>query len=156
MNRYYSEVSKLTKWLLWGSLGLTWISLTPVLLGEESTAFWTISLFIGGFTIFIASIYFNTYYTFDHDYLVWVTGPFKGKIKISEIKVVKRARSIWEITSSIKPILSDKPLLLRYSRYDDLPVSPKNERAFLKELLRVNPNIDMRPIKISASDQPEA
>ncbi len=120
-----------------------WGSCIPILMGEFDGLFIFISLLVGGFTVFIASIYFNTYYQIQEDKILWVTGPIKGQIEISKISRLKKAKSIWEIDSLIKPILSNRPLLLRYTKFDDFPVSPQDEKGFIEELLSKNPSIEI-------------
>ena len=141
MKKYYSKIGALSKWTVIGSTVLVWGSGIPVLIGEIDGLFIFIALLVGAYTIFMASIYFNTYYQINGDHLNWVTGPIKGKIKVADITQIKRANSIWEIDSLIKPILHHRPLLLRYTKFDDFPMSPEDEKAFIQELLSVNPSI---------------
>ena len=143
MKRYYSAVSTFNKWMLIVSVLSVWGSCIPILMGEFDGLFIFISLLVGGFTVFIASIYFNTYYQIQEDKILWVTGPIKGHIEIIKISRLKKAKSIWEIDSLIKPILSNRPLLLRYTKFDDFPVSPQDEKEFIEELLSKNPSIEI-------------
>ncbi|WP_370086694.1 PH domain-containing protein [Ekhidna sp.] len=156
MKRYYSEVSRFTKWTFLISIAIAWISIIPILIGEISTLFFIVAGLVGLFTVLMSSIYFGTYYQIQDEHIIWVTGPFKGKLAIKDITKVKRAKSIWEIDSTIKPILSQSPLLLRYTRFDDFPVSPEEEDEFVNELLIINPKIEMEPEIISASGLREA
>ena len=145
MKRYYSAVSEFNKWMMIASVLIVWVSCAPVLMREEIDGlFIFIAILVGGFTIFIASIYFNTYYQIKDDKIFWVTGPIKGQLEIAKISQLKKAKSVWEIDSLIKPILSNRPLLLRYSKFDDFPVSPAEEQEFIQELLAVNPTITVQ------------
>ena len=94
-------------------------------------------------TALIISIFFNTYYTLDNQYLYWRTGPFNGKIELASITSIKKAKSAREIASMVKPILSTTPLIIRYNKYDDIPVSPGDEKEFLEKIQRHNPEIEI-------------
>lgn len=144
MKRYYSSVSPFTRWILIGSTLITWVVIIPVLMGEINLAFLLIVGFVGIYTVFMASIYFNTYYRIEEGKVIWVTGPIKGSLEIKEIREIKKADSMWEISSLIKPILSQRPLLLKYNKYDELPVSPVEEQEFITALLEVNAHILLR------------
>lgn len=141
MKRYYSAVSEFNKWMMIASVLIVWVSCIPILMGEIDGLFIFISILVGSFTIFIASVYFNTYYQIKDDKIFWVTGPIKGHLEIAKISQLKKAKSVWEINSLIKPILSNRPLLLRHTKFDDFPVSPAEEQEFIKELLAINPTI---------------
>ena len=153
MKRYYSERSSFSKCILISSVIITWVATSPIFMGEVDVLFFVMTIFASVFTIFIASIYHNTYYYFEDENLVWVTGPIRGKIKISEIRRIEKAKSVWDISSAIKPILSQRPLLLYYSKYDELPVSPKEELEFIHTLVTANPEIELNLDLANASDQ---
>ncbi|MEO9484824.1 MAG: PH domain-containing protein [Ekhidna sp.] len=141
MKRYYSAVSDFNKWMLIASILIVWVSCLPILMGEIDGLFIFIVILVSCFTLFMASIYFNTYYQIKDDKVLWVTGPIKGQLEIAKISQLKKVKSAWEINSLIKPILSNRPLLLRYTKFDDFPVSPRDEQEFIEELLTKNPAI---------------
>ena len=85
-------------------------------------------------TTFLLAAFFYTYYFYEGDFLHWRSGPFKGKIALSSIKEIRRAKSPTDISATVKPSLVWKPLVIKYNRWDDLPVSPGDEDTFIDEL----------------------
>ena len=147
---YHSKVDSLTNWVLWGSVLVGFFTIIPIL---STDSFWfrfgmlsMLSLFIG----LLISVRYNTYYFFTESEMIWVTGPFKGKINLSKVVKISKAKSWTDISAGTKPILSRKCLLIRYSKYDDLPVSPEREQEFIQEMIQINPNIKLE--LASASD----
>ncbi len=94
-------------------------------------------------TALIISIFFNTYYSLDNQYLYWQKGPFGGKVSLDSIRSIKKAKSSREISSVVKPILSSKPLLIRYNKYDEIPVSPQDENKFIEAIQKNNQEIEI-------------
>ena len=92
MKRYYSKVNGLSKWTIVGSVILLWGITIPVLTGEINFFFLFMCLFVTAFTVFMASIYFGTYYIIKNDELIWHTGPFKGRVEINEIIEIRKAQ----------------------------------------------------------------
>lgn len=100
-------------------------------------------------TIFLLlSVFFNTYYSIKNGFLHWVTGPFKGKIEIASIRELTRPKSMMELSGMMKPVLSSKPLLVKYNKYDDMPFSPLDEKEFIAELKRENAEIEILNIEV--------
>ena len=144
--RYYSKVSPWISITLWGSVILCCVICFPLFFSNDSLIVRAFALVILTITIsLLLSIFFNTYYTIENGLLHYVTGPFKGKIEIASIREITYPKSLMEISGMMKPVLSSKPLLIKYNKYDDMPFSPSEEEAFIVELRKVNSEIRVSP-----------
>lgn len=81
----------------------------------------------------IAWIWFGTYYEFLDDMMVVKCGPFRERIKLSDIKSVKETRN--PLSSAA---LSIDRLELRYGFSGMVLVSPKDKEAFIEMILNHN------------------
>lgn len=142
MKRHYSRVDLVMSCIVWIPMIIGWVLCIPILFGGISIAMVILSVTLGASTILIASIYTNTYYTIDSQYLHWRTGPFNGKIDIKNIISIGKYDSMMGISSMIKPSLGRNPLKVQYGKYDDMPFSPKDEHSFIKDLRKVNSEIE--------------
>lgn len=129
MIKYYSKID----WFL----GLPLIaplvlSIFEILKGN----YWGIVGIIGivALIIFISK---TTNYTISNNLLV-VNSLYliHAKIEIDKINKIEKSKS-WLSA----PALSFDRIKLRYNKYDEIYISPKNKAQFLEELLKQNPNI---------------
>lgn len=60
------------------------------------------------------------------------------RIDISKITKIEKSNSVLS-----SPALSLDRLRIRYNKYDEVLISPKEKKAFIDELLKVNPNIQI-------------
>ncbi|WP_190810711.1 PH domain-containing protein [Flagellimonas sp. S3867] len=88
--------------------------------------------------IFVLYVFFSIYYVIEGNNLVIRVGVlFKWKIEISTIKIVAKSNS-W-ISS---PAASLDRLNIIYNKHSSILVSPKDKEGFIKELIRINPQIE--------------
>lgn len=151
MTKYYSKVDQLTNGFLWGSVAVGIATAVPIIFADSFWLKFGMLSMLAAFCWLLISVRYNTYYYFKDHFLWWNTGPFRGKIDLNKVSKVSRAKSWMDISAMSKPILSRKCLLVRYSKYDDLPVSPADEEAFIDEMLSINPKIEL--LVSNASDQ---
>lgn len=71
----------------------------------------------------------TTRYRLSSDTLLIVSGPFRWKIPIDEIKGVEPTRSLWS-----SPALSLRRLVIRYGVHRSIMISPADEEGFLRAL----------------------
>lgn len=86
-------------------------------------------------------IWFDTHYTISNGQLFYASGPFRGKIDIQEIRKISLNQSFY---AGLKPALATKGIVIEYNRFDDIYISPKAKEAFIQELLRINPQIEVQ------------
>lgn len=82
--------------------------------------------------------FFYIRYTIDGQKLIIKTGPFKSSIDIKEIKSIEPSSSILS-----SPAFSLKRICISYGKYDNVLISPSNQDDFIKELLKINPDIKL-------------
>ena len=86
---------------------------------------------------FIVHLFLNTNYIIENKILKVKCGIFSYKpIDINLIKEISNTKSI--ISS---PAPSFDRIVIKYGKFDELIISPKNKMNFLNDLIKVNPNI---------------
>jgi hypothetical protein len=96
-------------------------------------------------TIVLALVWIllDTKYILKENKIFYNSGPFRGTIAIDSIKKIERHSGLM-VPVTFKPALNTKGLIIHYNNFDDIYISPKQEESFLEELLKVNPNIEIR------------
>lgn len=124
-------------------IGLTIIFLwvVPFLTGEA----YTVSDFVGmgiGFSIssLLVWILLDTKYTITNKHIYYCSGPIRGKIEVMSIQKIEHVTT-WYVGPLLKPALGDKGLTIRYHKFKDIYISPKDKERFIAELLKINPDI---------------
>lgn len=89
----------------------------------------------------VISLYWQIKYVVDKDQFIVRSGIFgTTRVAISDIKSVHKAYNPLSA-----PALSINRLEVKYgSKFDYLLISPKNRKAFVKQLIAINPNIDVK------------
>lgn len=102
---------------------------------------WYISLIMLPAIAFMVSIYFRTYYSIHPvNGLTVICGPFYRKT--FDIKALKSIKPTSNPLSS--PALSLKRLELRFQNRESVMISPVNQKEFIAELKRINPQIEVK------------
>lgn len=87
--------------------------------------------------IFILHLFFKTEYTIDNTKLKIKCGLFYyTTIEIDEIKEISKTKNI--ISS---PAPSFDRIEIKYGKFDEIIISPKNKFDFAKDLTQINPKI---------------
>ena len=111
------------------------LSVKAMLEGE-----WIGLLGLTGVVGFILILSKTTQYIINENQLVvkstWIVNE---RIDISKITKVEKSNSILS-----SPALSLDRLLVRYNKYDEVLISPKEKIEFINELLKINPNIEIK------------
>ncbi len=88
----------------------------------------------------------DTRYVVNEAFLLYRSGPFRGKIAIQNIKKITYF-SGFNIPVTMKPALDYKGFIVQYNSFDDVFISPKNADLFIAEILKINPEIEVLPKK---------
>lgn len=123
--------SKIDWWLILLIVGVLGYPIVDGILSKE----YTLSIV---FSILLVLFYFlakSIQYKIDGENLI----IWKTKIPIQSIHKVYRTR----IPLS-SPALSLDRIGVLYNKYDEIFISPKEREEFIKELLKVNPNIEVK------------
>lgn len=118
--------------ILWGTCIAT-LPLMIIVAVEEGIVGLTIALAALIVYAFVAWLWFGTYYTIDHDALNVKTGPFKRRIKFSEITRITETKSLWQ-GAIFTAALSLHRVHIRYARYNAIDVSPEDQGRFIDML----------------------
>lgn len=125
--------------LLWGTIAVLIATIViPVLLDESRGLPWIAIIVIAILFVLLCWIWFGTYYTLTPEYLMYTSGPIRGKIPIASIVWVKHKHMCW---SGLRVSLAYNGLLIRYNTYDEIYISPADKAAFIYSLQQFNPNV---------------
>ena len=120
-------------WWYWAILLVCYFF--PLYLGHILS--WWVSFVLWAVALYIFSLTALVRYVIDGDTLFVFTGFFtKTIIPISSITSIRPSRN--PISS---PALSLRRLSIRYNKYDEILVSPKDREAFVAALKAANPQI---------------
>lgn len=87
--------------------------------------------------LFIVHLFFGTNYTIQNGLLKIRSGLFSFKpIEISQIKEVSKTRVLLS-----SPAPSFDRILIKYGKFDEIIISPKDKFQFAKDLCQINPEI---------------
>ena len=143
MKFYPSAKHKLTIWLYWFLMVFMLVILVFPILEEGFTLpIILISIFHLVFIIFFITILFNTNYTIQNDELLCKSSVFRSKIKIKNIRKIEFHKGII-VPVTWKLGLSHIGIIITYNKYDDIYISPENVDLFIKDLLAINPTIEI-------------
>ena len=127
--------SKIDWWLGLILVYPIFLSITALLEGE-----WIGLLGLTGVVGFILILSKTTQYIINENQLVvkstWIVNE---RIDISKITKIEKSNSILS-----SPALSLDRLLVRYNKYDEVLISPKEKIEFINELLKINPAIEIK------------
>lgn len=74
----------------------------------------------------------------ENQLIVKSTWIVNERIDISKITKIEKSNSILS-----SPALSLDRLRIRYNKYDEVLISPKEKKAFIDEVLKINPNVEI-------------
>jgi multisubunit Na+/H+ antiporter MnhB subunit len=124
-------VSTLLLYLLFSSLNNT---------NKDLTVWIPSIVLILAVPFFLLWILLHTYYVLENGELKYVSGPIRGSIKVADIKLVTTNTTLWV---GLKPATALNGIIVSYENYNELYISPVNNNRFLKELLKLNPQIEV-------------
>jgi hypothetical protein len=140
---YPSAKHKLTIWLYWFLMVFMLVILVFPILEEGFTLpIILISIFHLVFIIFFVTILFNTNYRIQNEELFCKSSVFRSKIKIKNIRKIEHHKGII-VPVTWKLGLSHIGIIITYNKYDDIYISPENVDLFIKDLLAINPTIEI-------------
>lgn len=140
MNRFLSTKNSYTIAILW-SIVIGMIVLLGVGLAKEHLSALPIVLLSLVITLVIWTL-LDTRYVIKQHFLLYRSGPFRGRIDIEKIQKVKYFSGLY-VPVTMKPALDTKGYIISYNNNDDVYVSPVKSDVFLNELLKINPNIEV-------------
>ena len=140
MNRFLSSKNNYTIAILWAiviiMVGLLYVGMT-----KEQVTLLPIAI-LGLVVAMILWTLLDTRYVIKQHFLLYRSGPFRGRIDIQKIKKIKYFSGLY-VPVTMKPALDTKGFIITYNSMDDVYVSPINRDVFLTELLKINPGIEV-------------
>lgn len=140
MNRYLSTKNSYTIAILW-FIVIGMIALLGVGLVKEHLSTLPVVLLSLVIALIVWTL-LDTRYVIKQHFLLYRSGPFRGRIDIEKIQKVKYFSGLY-VPVTMKPALDTKGFIITYNNRDDVYVSPVKGDIFLTELLKINPNIEI-------------
>lgn len=140
MKRFLSTKNNFTIFILWG-LVVFLISILALNLSEGNTPLIPL-IVISLVTAFILWVLLDTRYVIKNNFLLYRSGPIRGRIDITKIKSIKRHSGL-SVPVMLKPSLDTKGFIVTYNKFDDLFISPIKSELFLEEIKKINPQIEL-------------
>ncbi len=136
---YMKKVFKsgISVWLL-SILLIVFSAITLLLILEHAP--WYALLIIFLVVVFILQLFINTYYVIDGT-LLKIRSGFLYSIDININTIKKMEESNSPLSS---PAASFDRLEIIYNKFDSVLISPKEKKAFIDEMLRINPSIEVK------------
>ncbi len=87
---------------------------------------------------YLVWMWHDTYYLIDDNQLLYKSALLRGSIDISSIVEIEKNKKIY---AGVKPSLSNKGVVIKYNKWDDIFMSPIDIDHFISALKDVNPGI---------------
>ena len=140
MKRYLSSKNTFTVVILWGIVVLM-LTLLIIGLQKEHLSLLPI-VFLSLVMVLIIWTLLDTRYVIKNHFLLYRSGPFRGRIDIEKISKIKYFSGLY-VPVTMKPALDNKGYIISYSNFDDVYVTPEKRELFIQELLKINPKIEV-------------
>lgn len=101
---------------------------------------WTVHFVDLLFMSLLLWIWFGTHYVIDRGQLVCRSGPFRVAVPIKSILSLHLGKRLWV---GYKLSLSMKGMVVKYNRYDEIYISPRDEEGLASVLRQINPSIEV-------------
>lgn len=140
MTRFLSSKNTFTIVVLWSLVLFLILSLA---LNFQKGTFPLMPVIIVSSVIgFVLWVILDTRYVIKNNFLLYRSGPIRGRIDIKKIKSIKRHSGL-NVPVMFKPALDTKGFIVTYNSYDDLFISPKHSDIFISEIKKINPQIEV-------------
>ena len=140
MNRFLSTKNTFTIVILW-SIVLFFIVMLVLNFTKGNVPIVPI-IIISLVTAFVLWVILDTRYVIKNNFLLYRSGPIRGRVDITKIKSIKRFSGL-NVPVMLKPALDTKGFIVTYNQYDDLFISPKMSDVFIEEIKKINPQIEV-------------
>jgi hypothetical protein len=135
---FKSKRDLLTGIIVYGAIGL--LAVCSVQIIREGGAEQWLIIILAVIAVMLLWMWFSTYYTIEGHELHYRSGVLHGTIKINTIRSISVNKTMY---AGLKPALAKNGCIVSYNKYDEIYMSPKEQELFVKELLKVNPGIEV-------------
>ena len=131
MNRFLSTKNTFTIAILWGIV-LFFVVMLALNFekGNDPIIPMVIISLVTGFVLWVL---LDTRYVIKNNFLLYRSGPIRGRVDISKIKSIKRYSGL-NLPVMLKPALDTKGFIITYNVFDDLFISPIQSDIFIAEI----------------------
>jgi hypothetical protein len=127
--------------LLWLTvLFLLIVPFLPAKEGETQRQLIYATVLLYGICFMVMWILLDTKYIIKGNFLTYSSGPVRGKIDILKIHTLENVTT-WYVSSIIKPALGSRGLTVRYGKFNDIYISPKEKEKFIDAIRAINPGV---------------
>lgn len=141
MKRFLSSKSTITVTILWLLVALL---LVVIMLNiQNKSASIVPFIIISAVTAFILWVLLDTRYVLKNNFLLYRSGPFRGRIDITKISKIKNHSGLY-VPVLMKPALDTKGFIITYNKFEEVFISPIKSELFLEELMKINPKIEIQ------------
>lgn len=140
MNRFLSTKNTFTIIVLW-AVALFFIIMLLLNLTKGNVPMIPM-IIISLVTAFVIWVLLDTRYVIKNNFLLYRSGPIRGRVDINKIKSIKHFSGL-NVPVMLKPALDTKGFIITYNQYDDLFISPKMSDVFIEEIKKINPQIEV-------------
>lgn len=140
MNRFLSTKNTFTIAILWGIV-LFFVVMLALNFekGNDPIIPMVIISLVTGFVLWVL---LDTRYVIKNNFLLYRSGPIRGRVDISKIKSIKRYSGL-NVPVMLKPALDTKGFIITYNVFDDLFISPIQSDIFIAEIKKINPQVEV-------------
>ncbi|WP_396170145.1 PH domain-containing protein [Flavobacterium sp.] len=140
MNRFLSTKNTFTIAILWGIVLFFVVMLA--LNFEKGNDPIIPMIIVALVAVFVLWVLLDTRYVIKNNFLLYRSGPIRGRIDISKIKSIKHYSGL-NVPVMLKPALDTKGFIITYNAFDDLFISPIQSDIFIAEMKKINPQIEV-------------
>ncbi len=105
----------------------------------KPSEYWT-SILIATVVGFLLWMFLGTNYELNQTDFIYRSGPIRGSISLNRIRKIKVGKTMWV---GFKPATARMGLIVYYDKYNEIYISPKTNETFVKEILKLNSNIEI-------------
>ncbi len=136
--KFKSRIDALTAILIFASIAVMLLPMAAAANNDFDIV--TIIFLIITFAIaaFLLWMLFGTSYRLTEDVLAYKNGPIKGEIAIKDIHTIIVGKNLWV---GYRPATASNGLIIKYSKYDEIYISPDSNETFVTEILKRKPEI---------------
>lgn len=136
MKKYRTEVS----WKILGPVLLIF-SIVMILIYKSGGETKEVLAFLLGTLAMVLYLIYGIWYEIADDYMLKVRAGvfYKINVPIEHIHTIEKTSSILSAPAS-----SLNRIELKYNKYDSVVISPQHRDLFIQELLKINPNIEVK------------
>lgn len=140
MNRFLSSKNTFTVVFLWA---IVLFMIVVLVLGVVKNNLPILPIVILSSVIgFLVWIILDTRYVIKRNFLLYRSGPFRGRIDIDKIDKIKRHSGLF-VPVTMKPALDTTGFIITYNKLEDIFISPSKSDVFIEELKKINPKIEI-------------